>query len=101
MGKYRRGRCTVERLMKRLGIEGVSRDSKCWTAISDDALARPADLANRQIVATRSTSPLLPPWSGLVYVPLVIDVFARRIRGWCVSRSLKTGLVLDALDRAL
>ena len=46
-------RCTVERLMKRLGIEGVRRGSKCWTTISDDALDRPADLVNRQFVATR------------------------------------------------
>ncbi len=46
-------RCTVERLMKRLGIEGVRRGAKCWTTISDDALDRPADLVNRQFVATR------------------------------------------------
>jgi hypothetical protein len=46
-------RCTVARLMKRLGIEGVRRGRKCWTTISDDALDRPADLVNRQFVATR------------------------------------------------
>ena len=46
-------RCTVERLMKRLGIEGVRRGAKCWTTISDDAQDRPTDLVNRQFVATR------------------------------------------------
>jgi len=40
-------------------------------------------------------------WSGFVYVAFVIDVFARRIVGWRVSRSLKTELVLDALEQAL
>ena len=46
-------RCTVERLMKRLGIQGVTRGAKCWTTVSDDALARPADLVNREFTATR------------------------------------------------
>jgi transposase InsO family protein len=100
-------RCTVERLMKRLGIEGVRRGAKCWTTISDDAQDRPADLVNRQFVATRPNQlwvadiTFVATWSGFVYVAFVIDVFARRIVGWRVSRSLKTELVLDALEQAL
>ena len=100
-------RCTVERLMKRLGIEGVRRGAKCWTAISDDALDRPADRVNRQFVATRPNQlwvadiTYVATWSGFVYVAFVIDVFARRIVGWRFSRSLKTELVLDALEQAL
>lgn len=100
-------RCTVERLMKRLGIEGVRRGAKCWTTISDDALDRPADLVNRQFVATRPNQlwvadiTYVATWSGFVYVAFVIDVFARSIVGWRVSRSLKTELVLDALEQAL
>ena len=100
-------RCTVERLMKRLGIEGVRRGAKCWTTISDDALDRPADLVNRQFVATRPNQlwvadiTFVATWSGFVYVAFIIDVFARRIVGWRVSRSLKTELVLDALEQAL
>ena len=100
-------RCTVERLMKRLGIEGVRRGAKCWTTISDDALDRPADLVNRQFVATRPNQlwvadiTFIATWSGFVYVAFIIDVFARRIVGWRVSRSLKTELVLDALEQAL
>ena len=100
-------RCTVERLMKRLGIEGVRRGAKCWTTVSDDTLDRPADRVNRQFVATRPNQlwvadiTYVSTWSGFVYVAFVIDVFARRIVGWRVSRSLKTELVLDALEQAL
>ncbi len=100
-------RCTVERLMNRLGIEGARRGAKCWTTISDDALARPADLVNRQFTATRPNQlwvadiTFVDTWAGFVYVAFIIDVFARRIVGWRVSRSLRTDLVLDALEQAL
>ena len=100
-------RCTVERLMKRLGIQGVVRGAKCWTTVSDDALARPADLVNREFTATRPNQlwvadiTFVATWAGFVYVAFIIDVFARRIVGWRVSRSLKTDLVLDALEQAL
>jgi len=100
-------RCTVERLMKRLGIQGVVRGAKCWTTVCDDALARPADLVNREFTATRPNQlwvadiTFVATWAGFVYVAFIIDVFARRIVGWRVSRSLKTDLVLDALEQAL
>jgi transposase InsO family protein len=100
-------RCTVERLMKRLGIQGVRRGRKCWTTISDDTLARPADLVNRQFIAMRPNQlwvadiTHVATWSGFVYVAFVIDVFSRHIVGWRVSRSLHTDLVLDALEQAL
>jgi len=100
-------RCTVERLMKRLGIQGVMRGAKCWTTVIDDTLARPADLVNREFTATRPNQlwvadiTHVATWSGFVYVAFVIDVFARCIVGWRVSRSLHTELVLDALEQAL
>ena len=100
-------RCTVERLMKRLGIQGVTRGAKCWTTVSDDALARPSDLVNREFTATRPNQlwvadiTFVATWLGFVYVAFIIDVFARRIVGWRVSRSLHTELVLDALEQAL
>ena len=100
-------RCTVERLMKRLGIQGVMREAKCWTTVSDDTLARPTDLVNREFTAPRpnqlwvSDITFVATWSGFVYVAFIIDVFARRIVGWRVSRSLHTDLVLDALEQAL
>ena len=100
-------RCTVERLMNQLGIQGVTRGRKCWTTISDDTLARPADLVNRQFIAKRPNQlwvadiTQVATWSRFVYVAFVIDVFSRHIVGWRVSRSLHTDLVLDALEQAL
>lgn len=100
-------RCTVERLMKHLGIEGARRGAKRRTTTADNAQERPADLVNRQFVATRPNQlwvadiTFVATWSGFVYVAFVIDVFARCIVGWRVSRSLKTEFVLDALEQAL
>jgi putative transposase len=100
-------RCTVERLMKKLGIQGIRRGKKCWTTIADDLLDRPTDKVNRQFVATRPNQlwvadiTFVATWAGFVYVAFIIDVFARYIIGWRVSRSLHTDLVLDALEQAL
>jgi len=101
-------RCTVERLMRRLGIQGAVRGgAKCWTTVSDDSLYRPADLVNRQFIADRPNQlwvadiTFVATWTGFVYVAFVVDVFARTIVGWRVSRSLRTELVLDALEQAL
>ncbi len=83
------------------------RGAKCWTTIVDDALMRPFDLVNREFTATRPNQlwvadiTFVATWSGFVYVAFIIDVFARRIVGWRVSRSLHTDLVLDALEQAL
>jgi transposase InsO family protein len=105
---YRVARCTVERLMKQLGIQGVRRGgSKCWTTISDANQDKPADLVNRQFVADRPNQlwvadiTFVATWSGFVYVAFVTDVYSRAIVGWRVSRSLRTELVLDALEQAI
>ena len=100
-------RCTVERLMRKLGIQGVRRGKKCWTTIAHDLLDRPTDKVNRQFVATRPNQlwvadiTFVATWAGFVYVAFITDVFARCIVGWRVSRSLHTDLVLDALEQAL
>jgi putative transposase len=101
-------RCTVERLMKKLGLEGVRRGgAKCWTTIANDAQEKPNDLVNRQFIAERPNQlwvadiTFVATWSGFVYVAFVIDVFSRSIVGWRVSRSLRTDLVLDALEQAI
>jgi putative transposase len=101
-------RCTVERLMRRLGLCGAVRGGKKWkTTIADTAAARPADLVNREFQAGRPNQlwvadfTYVATWSGVVFVAFVIDVFARRIVGWRVSRSMKAELVLDALEQAL
>ena len=84
------------------------RGGRKWrTTIPDAAAARPADLVNRQFQAERPNQlwvadfTYVATWSGVVFVAFVIDVFARRIVGWRVSRSMKAELVLDALEQAL
>jgi putative transposase len=100
-------RCTVERLMKRLGLRGAVRGKSVKTTISDKAAPCPQDKVNRQFHADRPNAlwvadfTYVATWQGFVYVAFVIDVFARRIVGWRVSRSAQAGFVLDALEQAL
>jgi transposase InsO family protein len=100
-------RCTVERLMRAQGLRGVVRGRKCRTTIADDSAARALDRVNRQFRASRPNQlwvadfTYVATWAGFVYVAFVIDVFARRIIGWRVGRSMHTELVLDALEQAL
>jgi len=100
-------RCTVERLMRFLGISGVVRGKKFKTTIPDESVDRPMDLVNRQFVADRPNQlwvadlTYVSTWRGMVYVAFVIDVFSRSIVGWRVSNSLRTDLALDALEQAL
>jgi len=101
-------RCTVERLMRAMGLRGAVR-GRAWviTTRTDAAIARPADLVERQFTATRPNQlwvadfTYVATWRGFVYVAFVIDVFARRIVGWRVSSSLATDFVLDALEQAI
>jgi len=100
-------RCTVERLMKRLGLQGVRRGKTVRTTTPDTQAPCPRDRVNRQFRADRpnqlwvSDFTYVSTWQGWVYVAFVIDVFARRIVGWRVSRSMHTDFVLDALEQAL
>jgi putative transposase len=100
-------RCTVERLMKQLGLRGVMRGKRVRTTIADAAAARPLDRVNRQFRADRpnqlwvSDFTYVSTWQGWLYVAFVIDVFARRIVGWRVSSAMTTDFVLDALEQAL
>ena len=100
-------RCTVERLMRRLGLHGVRRGRSVRTTVPDAAVPCPLDRVNRQFKADRpnqlwvSDFTYVSTWQGFVYVAFVIDVFARRIVGWRVARSMRTDFVLDALEQAL
>jgi len=100
-------RCTVERLMRALGIKGVVRGRRVITTNPDTSLPCPDDKVNRLFKADRpnklwvSDFTYVPTWSGTVYVAFVIDVFARRIVGWRTSTSMKTQFVLDALEQAI
>jgi transposase InsO family protein len=100
-------RCTVERLMHRIGLQGVVRGRKCRTTLADARLDMPGDLVQRQFQAQRPNQlwvadfTYVATWSGFVYTAFVIDVYARRIIGWRVARSMHTDLVLDALEQAI
>jgi putative transposase len=100
-------RCTVERLMRELGLAGARRGKRVRTTRPDAAAARPADLVRRNF--TRPAPDRLwvadftyvPTWAGMTYVALVIDAYSRRILGWKVATTMRTSLVLDALEQAL
>jgi putative transposase len=100
-------RCTVERLMRSLGLQGAVRGRKCRTTFAAPSAERPLDLVKRQFQANRPNQlwvadfTYVATWAGFVYVAFVIDVFARRIIGWRVARSMHAELVLDALEQAL
>jgi transposase InsO family protein len=100
-------RCTVERLMQRMGIQGVRRGKRVRTTVANPAIPCPLDRVKRQFKAERpnqlwvSDFTYVSTWQGWLYVAFVIDVFARRIVGWRVSSSMHTDFVLDALEQAL
>ena len=108
-------RCTVARLMRTMGLQGVMRGKRVRTTISNAAAPCPLDRVNRQFKAPRPNalwvSDFTPDhvrgrlyvatWAGFVYVAFIIDAFARRIVGWRVSRTAHAGFVLDALEQAL
>jgi transposase InsO family protein len=100
-------RCTVERLMREHGLEGVRRGAKRRTTTPDESMPRPPDLVNRRFTADRPDRLWLADityvrtWEGWVYVAFVLDAFSRRIVGWQLADHLRTDLPLDALEMAL
>ena len=101
-------RCTVERLMRKMGLRGVGRSPAFKITTRPDTLAsRPADLVQRKFVANCPNQlwvadlTYVSTWEGFAYVAFVVDVFSRCIVGWRVSRSLRSDLALDALEQAL
>ncbi len=100
-------RCTVERLMRSLGLQGIRRGKQWKTTIADPTAERAPDLVKRRF------NPLHPnalwvadftyvaTWAGVVYVAFVIDAYSRRILGWRAATSMRTQLVLDALEQAV
>ena len=99
-------RCTVERLMRKQGLAGARRGKVVRTTVPNPAAPCPRDHVNRQFVAQRpnqlwvSDFTYVSTWQGFVYVAFVIDVYARFIVGWRVSRNMQTDFVLDALEQA-
>jgi putative transposase len=99
--------CTVERLMRQLGLQGARRGKTVRTTVPDQSMPCPLDRVNRQFKADRpnqlwvSDFTYVSTWQDWLYVTFVIDVFARRIVGWRVSTTMTTNFVLDALEQAL
>ena len=104
---HRVARCTVERLMRGLGLRGAVRGRRIRTTVPAAPPASIRDRVNRTFAVSRPNAlwvadlTYVATWRGLVYVAFVIDAFARRIVGWRVSNSLRTDLALDALEQAL
>ncbi|WP_393088336.1 IS3 family transposase [Streptomyces sp. LN704] len=100
-------RCTVERLMRDLGITGAVRGKKVITTIPDASAQRAPDLVDRDFVAPAPNRcwvadfTHVTTFAGVVYVAFVVDTFSRRIVGWSAATSKETRLVLDALEMAL
>ena len=100
-------RCTVARLMKTMGLQGIIRGKPVRTTVSDKAAPCPLDRVNREFHAPAPTRlwvsdfTYVSTWTGIVYVAFVIDVYARFIVGWRVSRTAHAGFVLDALEQAI
>jgi transposase InsO family protein len=100
-------RCTIERLMREMGLQGVVRGRKRKTTIPDEMAPRPTDLVQRNFTAERPNQlwvadlTYVATWRGFVYVAFITDVFSRKIVGWRVSSSLRSDLALDALEQAL
>jgi len=100
-------RCTVERLMAAMGLEGVRRGKTTVTTVSNPKAPCPLDKVNREFRVERPNAlwvvdfTYVHTWAGFVYVAFVIDAYARRIVGWKVSTSATASFVLDALEHAI
>ena len=100
-------RCTVARLMRGMGLQGVIRGKPVRTTVGNKAAPCPKDYVNRQFHAPApsmlrvSDFTYVAAWKGFVYAAFVIDTYARRIVGWRASRAAHAGFVLDALEQAL
>ena len=104
---HRLGRHKVARLMRKAGIQGVTRRRFCRTTRRDDA-GRPApDLLERDFTATGPDQrwvadiTFIPTWSGFLFLAVVVDVFSRRVVGWSMSAHQRTELVTNALRMAV
>jgi putative transposase len=100
-------RCTVERLMRQAGLEGVVRGTPRRTTVPGERADRPVDLVDRDFTASGPNRlwvadfTYVATWSGVVYVAFVIDAYSRRIVGWKADTNMRTSLVLDTLEMAL
>ncbi len=100
-------RCTVERLMRELGLQGVRRGRRVRTTLPEEPAIRPADLVERDFHAGRPNEmwvadiTYVPTWSGFCYAAFVIDVYSRMLVGWSLAAHLRSSLAIEALEMAI
>ena len=101
------GRKRVARLMREMGLAGVSRRKGTRTTRRDHRLRPAPDLVERRFEADAPDQlwvadiTYVPTWAGFVFLAIVVDAFSRRVVGWQVATHLRTELVLEALNMAL
>ncbi len=99
-------RCTVERLMRQMGLQGAHRGKVKRTTIPDPQGVRARDLVLRQFNPPApnrlwvADMTYVSTWSGFGYVAFVIDAYSRRIVGWRTATTMTSSLVLDAIEHA-
>ena len=104
---YSVARCTVERLMRSMGLQGAVRGKVKRTTFPSKENRDPFDLVQRNFTATRPNQlwvadfTYVATWAGFVFVAFIIDVFSRMIVGWRASTSMNADLTLDALEQAI
>jgi putative transposase len=101
-------RCTVERLMRELGLSGARRGRAFKvTTRSHERQHRPDDLVDRQVKAPAPNRlwvadlTNVKTHTGWVYAAFIIDVFSRIVVDWQLSNSLRSDLAIDALEMAI
>ena len=101
-------RCTVERLMRDLGVSGAKSGRKRpRTTLPGDPAGRPSDLLERCFSAPAPNRlwvadiTYVMTFSGWVYTSFIMDLYSRRIVGWQVADNLRSDLALDALEMAI
>ncbi|MDX3351726.1 MULTISPECIES: IS3 family transposase [Streptomyces] len=100
-------RCTVERLMRELSIQGAVHGKRVITTLPGGQTQRAPDLIDRDFVAGAPNRcwvadfTHVKTWAGVVYVAFVVDTFSRRIVGWSAATVKETVFVLDALEMAI
>jgi putative transposase len=101
------GRKRVARLMRKAGLVGISPRKAMFTTVRDPDGRRSDDLVKRDFTASGPDQlwvadiTYVPTWAGFLYLAVVLDAWSRRVVGWAMSTSLKTDVVLDALNMAV
>ena len=101
------GRKRVARLIREMGLQGVTPRKFRVTTDSDHGHPIAKNLIDRDFVASRPNEKWVTDityiWTaeGWLYLAIVMDLFSRRIVGWSTANHLKTDLCLGALQMAI